>query len=47
MSSKETKTPNKDVMRPTDGKVLIHSLVPPTYKHPAAPPRPKPQKKDR
>ncbi len=41
MSEKETKTNSQKTNTPSDGKVLIHSLVPPTSKHPKAPPRPK------
>lgn len=41
MSEKKTKTNSPKPNTPSDGKVLIHSLVPPTDKHPKAPPRQK------
>ena len=46
MSEKETKTNSQKTNTPSDGKVLIHSLVPPTSKHPKAPPRPKTKGKE-
>ena len=41
MSEKEITTNTPKTNTPSDGEVLIHSLVPPTTKHPKAPPRPK------
>lgn len=41
MSEKETKPSSPKATVPSDEKVLIHSLVPPTSNHPKAPPRPK------